>query len=131
MNPIKLFNGYKVRECKECKRDINLNSMVPNDDICLTCLEDTTVVKIYEVTTGDYNDVYNRMIVKGTGKQIEKYVKQHFSSTKGLEDLGSDSIGYCRRYKNGDLKLYVEAVELDIGYIDYSIDRDLSIINGE
>jgi len=44
-----------------------------------------------EVVEGDYNDVYSRKTVKGTWKQIEEYVKDHFSE-EGLK-LAEDVSG--------------------------------------
>lgn len=115
MNPIKLINGYECRKCNECKRDININSMVPNQDICQTCLEDTTVVKFWIITEGDYNDIYDRSVISGTAKEIEKYVLSKFNRKykRRIEDLGSDSIGYGILNKDGQYDYYVEAREIE------------------
>lgn len=115
MNSIKMINGYQCRFCNECKRDINVNSMVPNADICQTCLEDTTVIKRWEITEGDYNDLYGRENMSGTAKEIEKYVLSKFNPRykRRIEDLGTDSIGYGILNKDGTCDYYVEAREVE------------------
>lgn len=111
-NPIKLINGYECRTCNECKRDINLNSM-KDENICNTCYEYTTVVKKWEVIEGDYNDVYKKIIIHTTAKEIEIEVRDYFSKDALIEDLGSDSIGYGILNRNGQYDYYVEAREIE------------------
>jgi len=85
-------SGYMVKNCVECKRDINLNSFSKEDNnLCSMCYEDINDVKVYGVVTGDYNDVFSKDIVKGTWKQVEEYLLSHFDDfgdrKEDIEDI--------------------------------------------
>lgn len=75
-------------------------------------------IKYFDVTEGDYNDVYRRFYLKGTEEQVEKFVRDEFDGfdEDEIEDLGSDSIGLGVMQKGNDpqgYQYYVEAQEVD------------------
>ena len=88
-------SGFKIKECPECKQDVNIHSFV--NELCYSC-HDNTIVKVWEITEGDYNDVYDKNTVKGTGKQIEQYCLGKFDPLDEYEDMGTDSIGFAVYY---------------------------------
>lgn len=96
MNKVRINeSGYKIKQCPECKTDININSF--NGDICNICA-DNKIVKIWEVTEGDFNDVFGKTVLKGNTNQIDEYLKSQFSD-EGKEKMESiDNIGYAVYY---------------------------------
>jgi len=115
----------KIKQCPQCKQEFNINSF--KNDLCYFCYEDT-LIKIWEFTSGDYNDIYERKIIKGTGKQLKEYSLEYFEEydKDEIEDMGSDSIGYEVFYEteNEDdellVKLFTEAINIE----DYNEDKD-------
>lgn len=110
-------SGYPIKECLECKQDINVNSFSDKDNnLCSICYEDINDVKVFEVIEGDYNDVFSKKIVRATNKLMDQYCKEQFDpKDDAIEDLGSDSIGYCVYYDHGegDIEYYIEAREIE------------------
>ena len=94
-------NGYMVKNCQECKRDININSFSKVDpNLCVICYEDINDVKVYEVVTGDYNEVYSKDIVKGTWKQVEEYLLSLFDDFGDRKnDIEEIDFGYELYYE--------------------------------
>lgn len=102
-------------------------------------------VYIYEFTSGDFNDVFERKTIRATESQMEKYVKDQFSSEgwEKAQDMGSDSICYGVFFEDEKdlsgqeleqqelrLEFYVEAINMDRDYDNADIDLDLTN-NGE
>lgn len=114
-------SGFEVKNCLECKQTVNINSFNANSDICSICHEFINEVKLFVVTEGDYNDVFNRTIIKSTSKQIDEYCKRQleYNEVKDYDELNSDSIGYIKYYdtidENDELRTeyYIEAQELE------------------
>lgn len=107
--------GYDVAICPECKQQININSFI--GEICCICHEDNKV-KIFEVTEGDYNDVFRKNIIKATGKRMDQYCKDQFDKDDDMNDLGNDNIGYECYYPTDDdgevlVEYYIEAIEIE------------------
>ncbi len=117
--------GHPIKQCPECQQDININSFV--NDLCISC-HDMNQIKVFEVTEGDYNDVFSRTIIKATGKQIDKYCLNQFADDDNIEDLPSN-IGYCIYFdpdpeideEDQEIRIeyYIEAEELE----DYNINQ--------
>jgi hypothetical protein len=116
-------SGFKIKECPECKRDININSF--NGDICVSCHEDINDVKIWQLTEGDFNDVYNRKIVRATGKEIDQLLRAYFTKDAELDDMATDGIGYGILNSQGQYDYYVEAIEIENTYNE-KIEIDLT-----
>ena len=134
--------------CEQCKRKARLDQQyyIENketiDFVCYFCYDDS-IVKVWEFVEGDYNDVYSKHVIKATGKQMEEYIKSQFNEDRldELEDLGSDSIGYCIYYpleidpetgeeyedQESTIEYYAEAREIEDYEPKYgNIDIDLT-----
>lgn len=135
-------SGYPIKQCPECKQDININSFV--GEICSIC-DESHKVKVFEVIEGDYNECYNIEIIKATGKQIDDYAKHRMKDAIGnnnYDDLNTDGIGYIKYYDreiNPETDEYYEYDELRAEYYiecreiegDYNGKIDIDLTNKE
>lgn len=116
-----------MNNCKHklLKRKVNNTADLPNPEL----------IQIWDLREGDYNDVYRRMIVKGTTKQIDKYCKDTIQeSYKEFDSLNTDAIGYIvYNDYNGELsaEYYIEAIESIWTTTEESKDIDIDLTEKE
>lgn len=91
--------------CEQCKQKARLDQQYYIDNqelntidfVCYFCYDDS-IVKVWDYTLGDYNDIFSRDIIKGTGKQVKEYCLSVFSEFEDrkdeIESINTDGIGF-------------------------------------
>jgi hypothetical protein len=91
--------------CEQCKQKARLDQQyyIENkelntiDFVCYFCYDDS-IVKVWDYTLGDYNDIFSRDIIKGNGKQVREYCLSQFDGFEDrkdeIEDIETDAIGF-------------------------------------
>ncbi len=84
------------------KRKINIRADLPNPEL----------IQIWDYRTGDYNDVYSSIDVRGTYTQLEQMCKSAMGRLLqySMENSDDESIDYFHTNKYGETDFYSSAV---------------------
>lgn len=133
--------NIELVKCKECNQD-SRTDQTDSNGLCFFC-HDMNLVKIWDFSCGDFNDIFSRDVIKGTGKQLEAYCLGQFDGFEDrkdeIEELNTDGVGFEIYYPNeidpetGDeyedqeirVELFAEARENE-DYTDTDVEIDLT-----